>query len=489
MRPNVVLITVDQMRGDCIGALGHSIIETPNLDMMTREGYTFTNAYAAVPTCIAARTSLLTGLTQRTHGRTGYRDAVEWRYPHTIAGEFAAAGYHTQCVGKMHVYPTRNLLGFHNIILHDGYLHHGRSTKVSSEEHFNNTDDYLPWLREKLGSKADILDSGLECNSWTARPWPYEEQYHPTNWVVDQSIDFLRRKDPSKPFFLMQSFVRPHSPLDPPQAYYDMYINEDIPMPKVGEWAEFDDTENNGLYTNCYRGKINRKALKRSIASYYALITHIDAQIGRFIQKLGEHGVLNNTIILFTSDHGDQMGEHNFFRKALPYQGSISIPLIIYDPGNLLKGKKGSLIDAPIELRDIMPTLLDASNNVIPDSVEGKSILPLLNKSDVVWREYIHGEHVLEGQHLGINNHSHHYIVTGKDKFIWFSHDGREQYFDLEHDPNELHNLIKDSRYTDRINYLRDKLIKELEGREEGYSDGTKLIAGRKPQACLSHIL
>lgn len=487
MKPNIVLITVDQMRGDCMGALGHPIVETPNLDMMIREGYTFTNAYSATPSCIAARAALLTGLSQRSHGRVGYKDGVTWDYPHTLAGEFTTAGYHTQCVGKMHVYPTRNLMGFHNVILHDGYLHHGRSSKVPYGEHWNSTDDYLPWLRQNLGPDADILDSGLECNSWTSRPWPFAERLHPTNWVVDQSVDFLRRRDPLKPFFLMQSFVRPHSPLDPPQVYFDMYKDVHIPMPPVGDWATTEDTERNGLYTNCCRGNVNPRALIRAKAAYYALITHIDAQIGRFIQILAEQDQLKNTIILFTSDHGDLMGDHHLFRKAYPYQGSISVPFIIYDPGNLLGGKHGVSIDKPVELRDIMPTLLDAAGVKIPSVVEGKSILPLLAGCGE-WREYIHGEHYRQGNFLGIRNESNHFIVTGKDKYVWYSQTGKEQYFNLEKDPDELHDLADDNHHSDRIEYLRNLLIKELDGREEGYTDGRSLIVGCKPRQCLSFI-
>lgn len=149
MKPNILLIVVDQMRGDCMGASGHPVVETPYLDSMATEGVTFTNAYSAVPTCIAARASLLTGLSQKKHGRVGYKDGVTWNYEHYIAGEFSDEGYHTQCVGKMHVHPSRALCGFHNVILHDGYLHTYRSHSISSRENQFNTDDYIQWLRAK----------------------------------------------------------------------------------------------------------------------------------------------------------------------------------------------------------------------------------------------------------------------------------------------------------------------------------------------------
>ncbi|GAA0120379.1 arylsulfatase [Clostridium perfringens] len=480
MKPNIVLMMVDQMRGDCLGVNGNEFIETPNLDMMATEGYNFENAYTAVPSCIASRASILTGMSQKSHGRVGYEDGVSWNYKNTIASEFSKAGYHTQCIGKMHVYPERNLCGFHNIMLHDGYLHFARNKEGKASTQIEQCDDYLKWFREKKGHNVDLIDIGLDCNSWVSRHWGYEENLHPTNWVVNESIDFLRRRDTSKPFFLKMSFVRPHSPLDPPKFYFDMYNDEDLPEPLMGDWANKEDKENRGKDINCVKGIINKKALKRAKAAYYGSITHIDHQIGRFLIALSEYGELNNTIFLFVSDHGDMMGDHNWFRKGIPYEGSARVPFFIYDPGNLLKGKKGKVFDEVLELRDIMPTLLDFAHISIPDSVEGLSLKDLIEERDYTWREYIHGEH-------SFGEDSNHYIVTKKDKFLWFSQRGEEQYFDLEKDPKELTNLINSEEYKERIDYLRKILIKELEGREEGYTDGNKLLKGH-PVSTLKHI-
>ena len=224
---NILLIVVDQWRADCLGAAGHPVIQTPHLDTLAADGARFRHAYAAVPSCIAARASLLTGLHQRHHGRVGYRDGVPWDYPVTLAGTFAAAGYHTQAVGKMHVYPTRSLQGFHNVVLHDGYLHAVRHR----DPHLVTEDDYLWDLRRKHGVDADYIDSGMGCNGYVVSPWPYDPMLHPTAWVTTQSIDFLRRRDPTKPFFLMASYHRPHPPLDPPPAYLDIYRDLSLPPP------------------------------------------------------------------------------------------------------------------------------------------------------------------------------------------------------------------------------------------------------------------
>lgn len=486
MKPNVLLIMVDQMRGDCLSIRDHPVVDTPNLDQLARDGVLFDNAYSATPSCVPARASVLTGMSQRSTGRVGYRDKVPWNYEHTLPGEFAKAGYHTQCVGKMHVYPTRSLCGFHNVVLHDGYMHYARfKHDTKTTESFDYVDDYLNWLKEKAGVERDLIDLGLDCNASTvARPWHLAEELHPTNWVTTKSIDFLRRRDPTKPFFLKMSFVRPHPPFDPPKDFYDMYINEDLPEPSVGDWAEKEDAEKSGLNPVTDKGIVPKKRLKRAQAAYYALITHIDHQIGRFLNAMQEYGVYNDTIILFVSDHGELMGDHNLFRKTLAYEGSANVPFILSDPGNHLELDKNRFVHEVVELRDIMPTLLDAAGVKIPDTVEGKSVLPLAvgKNGNPKWREYIHGEHEY-------GDSSYHYMTNGKQKYIWYSQSGKEQFFDLTKDPKETVNLAAGDEFQENVRFWREKLIKELNGREEGYTDGEKLIPGREAKACLNHIL
>lgn len=472
MKPNVLLIMVDQMRADCLSLLDHPVVDTPNIDQLARDGVLLNNAYAATPTCVPARASVLTGMSQTSTGRVGYEDKVAWNYQHTLPETFAEAGYHTQCVGKMHTYPTRNLCGFHNVVLHDGYMHYNRFKHESlGTELFDQTDDYLPWLRERAGSQVDMTDLGLDCNSSTvARPWNLPEAWHPTNWVTTQSIDFLRRRDPSKPFFLKMSYVRPHPPFDPPQVYYDMYRDLEMPESPIGDWAQQDDQEKAGFNPVTGKGIAPKRRLDQAKAAYFALITHIDHQIGRFLMAMQEYGVYDNTVILFVSDHGELLGDHHLFRKSLPYEASAKVPFIISDPGNCLNLEKNIQLDEVVELRDIMPTLLDAANLSIPATVEGQSVLDVWrNHSEQSWREYIHGEHEF-------GELSYQYITDGKEKYIWFSQTNEEQFFDLQKDPQELHNLMDDPQYTATIDRRRKQLIHELIGREEGYTDGKKLI-------------
>ncbi len=473
-KPNIVLIIVDQMRKDFVGINGNDTIDTPNLDMMARRGYNFQNAYSAVPSCIASRAALMTGMNQKHHGRVGYEDGVPWNYSKMLPEVFAENGYHTQCIGKMHVYPERKLCGFHNVVLHNGYLAVSRKKSKASQSQFEQCDDYLEWLKNELGHSVDLIDFGLDCNSWVSRPWSYPEYTHPTNWVVTEAIDFLRKKDPTKPFFLKMSFVRPHSPLDPPEAYFNQYQNAKVKEPVVGKWVDENKIYRDGLDVDAKRAVIKKESVIKARRAYSALITHIDHQIGRFLIALDEYDELDNSIILFISDHGDMLGDHYFFRKSVPYEGCTNIPFIVYDPGDYINAESGKEFDEVVELMDVMPSLLDFVDIKIPDTVDGMSIKPLLKGEYTNWREYIHGEHQYD-------EYSNHYITNGKKKYIWYSQTGREQFFDLIKDPYEMENIINDLEYAKEIDIYRKNLINELKDREEGYTDGEKLIVGKKP--------
>lgn len=474
-RPNIVLIQVDQWRGDCLSIAGHPTVHTPRIDQLALDGVRFNHAYSASPTCIAARAALFTGLTPRSHGRVGYQDGVAWDYPVTLAGEFTRGGYQTQAIGKMHVHPHRSQVGFQNVILHDGYLHHGRDRTTN----ISTADDYLPWLREQIGRDADYFDHGVGCNSINARPWDKEEYLHPTNWLVSQSVDFLRRRDTRKPFFLYMSFHRPHPPYDPPAWAFEMYLNREMPAPPMGDWVDVLAPHAAPYWQDLFVGKIDPRILQRARAGYYGHMTHIDHQLNRFCELLQEHRLDGNTVICFTSDHGEMIGDHSLFRKGFPYEGSARVPLVLKAPMAGLA--RGTAIDSAVEQRDIMPTLLECAGLPIPSCVEGTSFLPLARGEKPAWRPYIHGEHCMFGGSM-------QWLTDGREKYVWMSWSGREQLFDLTCDPLELHDLAARPEMAGRLTAWRQRMIQELTGREEGFTDGQKLIPGRPVRPTLGHL-
>lgn len=480
-QPNIVLVCVDQWRGDCLSCAGHATVATPYLDQWARDGVRFSRAYTATPSCVPARATLFTGLSQETTGRVGYADGVPWDYKTTLAGEFTRGGYQTEAIGKMHVYPERNRLGFEHVQLHDGFLHFARR----NHSDLGAIDDYIPWLRRETGRpNADYFDNGVNCNSIVARPWDKPEELHPTNWVVTQGIDFLRRRDTTKPFFLYLSFHRPHPPFDPPAWAFEQYLHESMPAPPQGDWVQ-------DFYSLAPPGTLNRDAepsigdlstaaLQRARAGYYGHISHIDQQLNRFAEVLSDYGLAQNTYLVFVSDHGEMIGDHRFFRKSVPYEGSARVPLIVRAPAK--SGvQRASVRDEVVELRDIMPTLLDCAGLPIPESVEGRSLLPLMRGETPEWRPYLHGEHpTFHG--------SMHYITDAQFKYIWMSGNGAEQFFDLKHDPQEMHNLIDDLNMSEAIEKARGQLIESLRNRPEGFVSNGKLVAGRPVTAVLPHL-
>ncbi|HEV2121507.1 MAG TPA: arylsulfatase [Chloroflexota bacterium] len=472
-RPNIILICVDQWRGDCLSVARHPVVHTPYLDQLCLGGARFTRAYSAVPSCIPARAALMTGLSQRHHARVGYQDGVPWDYETTLAGEFTRHGYQTQAIGKMHVYPERTQLGFQNVILHDGFLHFARNR----HRDVGLVDDYLPWLRERLGRPdADYFEHGVNCNSVVARPWDKPEDLHPTNFIVTQAVDFLRRRDPRKPFFLYLSFHRPHPPYDPPAWAFEQYVHDPMPEPPVGDWVDVYERWANPLDPQAPVGDIDPRVLRRARAGYYGHMSHIDHQLNRFLEILHEHRLRENSYVLFTSDHGELMGDHHLFRKSLPYEGSARIPMILKGPSR--SGiQHGIAPNAVVELRDVMPTLLDCAGIPIPEGLDGQSFLPIARGEQQSsrgpgWRPYLHGEHTTLGQNI-------HWITDGHEKYVWLSGSGEEQLFNLDEDPRECHDLASDRSRQEHVARWRQRLVDELRGRPEGFVDRDQLVAGQ----------
>ncbi len=459
-RPNIILIMTDQQRGDCLGIEGHPCLLTPNMDSLAGAGTRFSRAYTTCPSCIPARRSLLSGQFPATNGMPGFVGGVEWEPPATLPGMLSDAGYQTFLVGRsMHQHPARKRYGYDHMILGSGYV---------------AGDDYDEDLRRQSGAADGFNSHGLPFNGWNARPWPLDERLHPTYWIVDQAIRFLATRDPSCPFFLTASFYAPHPPLCPPAFYMDRYLRADVPEPVIGDWAE-DPGEVSGIDIQAARGvKLEGETWRSCAAGYYGLINQIDDQIFRLLAARGEAAVdWSNTVVIFTSDHGEMLGDHYMYRKCEPYEGSARIPMVIRG-GRDLGFAAGQAVDRPVCLEDLMPTCLDLAGIDTPDHADGQSLLPWLRGEQPGWREYLHSEHApcySEPQ-------AYHMLTDGKWKYIWRPTDGSEQLFDLTTDPDERHDLGGETVGASELNAWRTRLIEHLKDRPEGFSDGEKLIAG-----------
>jgi arylsulfatase A-like enzyme len=319
-------------------------------------------------------------------------------------------------------------------------------------------------------------------NDWTAHPWQFEERAHFTNWTVSEALRFLRTRDPSVPFFLVVSFIAPHPPLIPPPFYMDRYLRADLPEPHIGDWAEPPPNDGIGTDVDARRVRLTGEALRSCRAAYFGLINHIDDQIRRLLNPMWgvDRSTGHNTIVAFTSDHGEMLGDHYLWRKSLPYEGSARVPLLIRAPDRFAM-HRGLVADQPVCLEDIMPTLLDMAGVDIPDSVDGSSLTPLLRGEEPPWRAHVHLECATGSREPS----GFHALTDGKEKYVWFAGDGREQFFDLSADPTECRDLSVTSAATERMKPWRKHLIDRLVDRPEGFSDGKELVAGRTYSAVL----
>lgn len=467
-RPNIILILCDQMRGDALGAVGNKYIQTPNLDYIASLGARFSHAYSAVPSCVPARASLWSGQNQWHTGVLGMglgQGNMPNDFPHTLAGDLTEAGYRTHLVGKGHFHPHRAPMGFQTMELDES----GRMPD----------SDYRQWFAKNAPEGVTPDDHGVGWNSWHSRPWHTEERLHPTFWTMTRALEFLKAQTSEQPFFLNISFARPHSPYVPPQSYFDMYFHSDLPEPNIGEWAAVHDDPETALNPSAWRGKMRSEQIRRARAGYYGSISFIDTQLGRLMNWMQRYagGTLDNTWILFTSDHGDMQGDHNLWRKTYAYEGSTRIPFLLIPPR--VRGKqKRAVVDEVVELRDVMPTLLAAAGVPIPDTVDGCDLLPLLDAQAENWREYIHGEHCT----CYSDEQEMQYVTDGKRKFVWLPRAGCEQFFNLEEDPGETINRVDDPACADEVDKWRNYLVKELEERDCGWvKDGKPFCPDAEP--------
>ncbi len=444
-RPNILLLMSDQHRGDCLGADGNTVIQTPNLDRLAQGGVRFRCAYSSTPTCTPARAALLTGMSPWSHGLLGY-GAVAEHYPVELPQLLRSAGYYTLGIGKMHWTPQRALHGFHRTILDES----GR------EESPGFRSDYRSWLFSEAPG-ANPEPTGISWNGYAAKAFPLPERLHPTAWVAETAIHFLRDYRGAEPWFLKVSFERPHSPYDPPPRWMDRYARSPVPPPRAGHWSgKFRPAEPN--VPDPWHGDLGAETVRAAREGYYGSVSFVDEQIGHILEALDQRGQLSNTMILFLADHGDMLGDQYLWRKGYAYEPSARIPMLLHWADGLDRAQAGQAIGKPVEIRDVLPTLLDAAGVPVPHGVEGRSLLGLARNPDSGWREWIDLEHDV------VYHPDNHWnaLTDGVWKYIYHANSGQEQLFQLTKDPAELTDLAGDTAFGPELKKWRGRLIAHL---------------------------
>jgi arylsulfatase len=362
-------------------------------------------------------------------------------------------GYQTLAVGKMHFTPQRARHGFDEMLLPDDYY---RAMAAS-------------------GSPLQPMRHGLGQNELFPSMATVPESMTLTSWIAEQCVNFIHyRRDPTMPFFIWCSFSKPHPPLDPPEPYYSMYRNCDIPAPYIGDWASDERCPESFkmMRRQWSLDQIKPEVIREARAAYYGLITQIDYNMGRIFAALQDQRIYGDTLIVYCSDHGEYLGDHHSGSKVHFHESSAHVPFAIRLPRSWETNLEGTVSDALATHADIMPTLIGAAGGTPPPECDGIDLLAVA-RGEAKPREYLDATAREMYSGPGWNYFG---ITDGRWKYIFFPIGGTEQLFDLETDPHELHDLSAESKFDAERTRLRDELIRRLQSRNiDAVKDG-KLV-------------
>ncbi|MFH5183499.1 sulfatase [Paenibacillus sp. TAB 01] len=444
-QPNILWICTDQQRYDTLGCTGNSFVKTPNIDRLASKGVLFENAFSQSTVCTPSRASFLTGRYPRTtrcrqNGQNIPEDEV------LVTRLLADHGYGCGLSGKLHIsacHPQATFAGERRI--DDGYhqfhwSHHPENSWP--------TNEYIQWLQAK---GKDFKPEPIEdCNYVQAGPNAAD---HQTTWCTEKATQFIEANERfSKPWLFSVNMFDPHHPFDPPIDYLQRYLDrlEDIPLPNYVEGELEDKTyvqrfDHNGAYgmPKLYPfSKMSANDHRYLTAAYWAMIDLIDEQVGRMLDALERTGQLDNTIVIFMSDHGELLGDHGvYLKEPFFYEPCVHVPLIISYPGRYASGTR---VKDLVELVDIAPTLLEAAGLPKYPGMQGKSLGKLLSgepSGSEKHREDIYCEHYnASSKQDGVGGFAT-MVRTDRYKLAMYHRKGEGELYDLTADPNETVNL------------------------------------------------
>jgi len=480
---NIVLIETDQQRRDSLGCYGNNVVRTPNIDGLAREGVTFECCSPANPICMPSRASMITGRWPRNHGVWCNGIRLDPRQP-TLAGHLAEHGCETIGVGKFHYEPHGGsadykesraawsahpgLAGWHGPFYGFGDVEiaggHGPANTMYGH--------YANWLRERI-SEAEIERLAREFDAAKWRPpqrkaSTFPAELHHSSWVGETASAKIRecaKKD--RPFFLFASFPDPHHPFTPPEPHASMYDRADVVMPLRRE-GELDDKPPH--FADRFHGRgerfegaregldfsaLTEDDVRDVIALTYGMVTLIDENVGKILAALDEAGIADETAVVFTSDHGDLLGDHGLiFKGPIHYDGLITVPYVWRIPG--VEG--GRRIASPASQVDFPDTVCDLLGLPRMESSEGRSMKAVLTGEAESYRDATIVEFQSQyRRHLKLKT-----IRTPEWKLTFYGERPYGELYDLVNDPDEFVNLYEDPRCREMRIMLQDRLMNML---------------------------
>jgi len=432
-KPNVLMIMTDEHRYDCLGCCGNEQIITPNIDRLAADSVRYDNSFCSYPVCTPSRYSLISGL--YVHQHRGYSNHCTLPPgTKTLPGILKQAGYQTAAIGKMHYTPTYFDIGFQKMLL--------------SEQNGPGRwdDDYHRHLKQNnLVDRNDLIDQERNYrkladkeywDSYGATLSNLPDKFHSTTWTGDKAVEEIEKWQTDGPNMMLASFIKPHHPFDPPAKWAKMYDPDKIKI--LPGWT--DECPDHDLKQAYFKNEdLTEETLKKITAYYYATITHIDFHVGRMISTLKKRGMYDNTIIIFTSDHGEHMGYHHMILKGGHLYDSIAkVPLVIKYPNNK---RSGTSTDRLVNNVDLAPTILKLAGLKTPKEMQG---LDLLGNKD---REIVFVEGGKQSSIMARTKNTK--LILQRNILA----DGSISYsgllYDLQKDPYELNDLYDSPKYSD----------------------------------------
>ncbi len=504
-KKNLLFITTDQWRAECLSLLDHPVVKTPNLDALAADGVLFKNHFTQCIPSGPGRASLYTGMYMQNHRSVENGTPLDARHTN-IALEFRKLGYASSLVGYTDTTQDPRLFSPNDPDLktYESILPGFKCLAMSSEEF---PEDWALWLEEKgypvpdnprdLYYKAVEDYPGAEERGKTYSPSPYPKELSETAFVTYNAEKFIK-KSGTKPWFLHMSYLKPHRPYLAPEPYNKMYSPDKVPTFKRAPTSKEEGNQHSlleykimqSLARGDYSAEIyprDDKSLKQLRATYYGLMTEVDANIGRIIELLKRTGQYENTVIIFTSDHGAQLGDHHIIGQAPYFDQTFHVPLIIRIPEGEWHVERGYRVSAFTEIIDILPTALNIFGGDIPIQCDGRSLLPFLFgakpknfRTEAHWEvDFRYDEPGTDFERSSLN------VIRDNDyKYVHFA-EMPDLLFDLQNDPDELHNLSEDPSYSEIVlKYVKKLLSWRMENDErtlthllvgpEGFSEKPK---------------
>ncbi len=440
-QPNILLLFTDQQRYDTIAALGNPFIKTPNMDYIANTGVSFDRCYTNSPVCIAARCAMVTGLPA--HVTNCYANVPMPQDEPSFMEGLQALGYQTHGVGKQHFSPDSHKLW-------------GYDSRDYSEEG-GGDDEFRLFLQKNGYGYVDDIHGVRSEYYYIPQPSQLPAHLHNTHWVADRSIEYLEKRDPNKPFFLMSSFIKPHPPFENPVPWNKLYRAPQMPLPHRPEnyqdalcyWNHFQNRYK-------YRDQgFDDNFLRTMKAAYYAAISFVDYNVGRILTALGNE--LDDTLILFLSDHGEMLGDFGSFGKRNMLEPAAHVPMLARLPGTFEGGHR---IGAPTSNLDLFPTFLAMAGADTPSvHSDGQDLRSVAEGSSD--RQYVFSQYGQEATGL--------YLITdGTWKYTFSAADQKEWLYNLDLDPAESRNLAHNGFYINETHRLRTALLTRFT--EAGYT-------------------